>query len=115
MNLTNETSLEDMRKVSVENDLNDFKELKNIAARLDDKAKMADNIDVARAKYNELANLYHEDFLKSSNKFIYEENLETMQKILVKKPRNFDDLVTVYQASTECDDIYRRFRGGKIE
>lgn len=115
MNLTNNQSLQEMRRISVEKDLDDFRELQNIASRLDDKRKMADNIDEAKAKYNELANLYHDDFLQSSNKDIYEDNLQTMQEILVKSQKTFQDIVTIYQASTECNDIYIRFRGERIE
>lgn len=115
MNLTNSGSLDEMRKISVENDLTEFKNLQNIASKLDDKVKMANNIDEARRKYNELSNLFHEDFLESSNRNVFEANLDAMEEILVKKPRNFEDLVTIYQASTECNDIYKRFRGENNE
>lgn len=115
MNLTNRQSIQEMRRISVDRDLDDFKQLKNFASKLDDKHKMANNIDEARSKYNELTNLYHEDFSNSVNKIMFESNLNLMQEILVKEPRTLEDLVTIYQASTECNDIYIRFRGERNE
>lgn len=115
MGLTNNSNLRELRKVSVNDDLNDYKNLKNIISKLDDKKKMANNIDEAKEKFNELNNLYNIDFSESSLHNIFKTHLEEMQAILIKHSISFQDVINMYQASYECNDIYNSFRGDKIE
>ena len=57
----------------------------------------------------------NDDFSESSLHNIFKTHLEEMQAILIKHSISFQDVINMYQASYECNDIYNSFRGDKIE
>lgn len=110
MSLRND-SLADKQTVSSKDSLEIYKQFVTYSKLLDNTEKMIDNIDDAKRKLNELKEYNYNDFQSSFNLNVFERNIDTMTSIASSHTRGLNEIVTVYEAATMCNDIYKRYRG----